>query len=233
MQLAAQLWQLQEADLEIQHKQRRLAEVEKHLGESEIVASTRRELEAHREKLQHWQTRQRDLELEIQGVTDRIRSSNRQLMSGRVHNLKELEGLQASVQALRRRRSALEDDVLEAMLTIDDLTQTVAALEERLAGLEAEWQARQAMLEEEREQLLATLKSLETRRQTLSSEIGPEMLALYEHLRQRKGGRPVARVEGSSCQVCGVSLSIRDIQDARYGDSLVFCSNCERILYAP
>ena len=83
------------------------------------------------------------------------------------------------------------------------------------------------------------LRALQTLLEELSGEredtclyIVDQNLATYEALRPKKGGRPVALLEGSLCRGCLVTLPLSDSQRARSGSGLSFCTHCGRILYA-
>jgi hypothetical protein len=99
-----------------------------HLGEvlrlqtetAELLAARAGAKEAAAE-LQTWQTQQRGLNLELAGVNDKARRSEQRLYSGNVKNPKELTDLQNEIEALGRRRAALEDEIIEAMIMVEDV----------------------------------------------------------------------------------------------------------------
>ena len=50
------------------------------------------------------------------------------------------------------------------------------------------------------------------------------LLAIYDDLRPRRGGRAVARLDGDECSACLVAASPFSLEAARFGDQLVYCS---------
>jgi predicted nucleic acid-binding Zn-ribbon protein len=96
----ADLYRLQGLDSEGDKKRRRLAEVEAALSESEELQQARRAVERAGERVRKWAVKQRDLELEVQGLADKISHDEQRLYSGVIRNPKELEDLQAEVAAL-------------------------------------------------------------------------------------------------------------------------------------
>ena len=135
MSTVADLWALQTTDLAVEAIRSRLAGQEKQKGESpELLAARQTAAEAEGE-LASWREKQRGLDGQMHELSDRIRTAERELMSGRVKNPKELEGMQANVTALKRRRSGLGDEDLEAMLEIERLQ---AEADARLAALVTE-----------------------------------------------------------------------------------------------
>jgi len=229
MTTGANLYRLQCLDSEGDEKQHRLAEVEATLGESEALRQARRALERTQSLIRKWMLRQRDLELEIQGLSDKISRSERRLYSGEVKNPKELTDLQAEVAALRRRRKNLEDDLLEAMIEREEAEATHGRAQEHLDETQTQWSAQQADLLAERERLQERLAEIEQARAKLLPSIEADDLATYQALRRRKGGLAVAQVRDGACGVCGVAVS-PSLEWQLRQEGLGYCSNCERII---
>ena len=227
------LYHLQTIDLEIGNGKRRLEEVKAGLGESEELRQARRALQEAEDELNRWRTTLRDLELETRSLSAKITSVEERLYSGRVTNPKELANLQNEVSYLKRRRGDLEDRQLEAMVEVEEHEAEVDSKKASLAQIEAEWSQTQERLTEERSELEERLAHLmKKERVEVKEMIGAEDLALYGELRSRKGGRAVALLKGEVCQACRVTLPTSRVQQARSGNSLSFCSSCQRILYA-
>ena len=142
----ANLYRLQCLDSEGDAKQHRMDEIEAALGESEAMQQARQAVKKAETLIKKWTLRQRDLELKVEGLSDKITRSEQRLYSGTVKNPKELEDLQAEAAALRRQRRKLEDDLLEAMIEREEAETTHAQAQDRLSEIRAEWSARQADL---------------------------------------------------------------------------------------
>ena len=232
MNRSHQLYRLQTIDLEISDGKRRLEEVEAGLGESEELRQARRALQKAEDELNRWRTTLRDLELETKSLTAKITSVEERLYSGRISNPKELANLQDEVSYLKRRRGELEDRQIEAMVEVEEHEAEVDSKKASLAQIEADWTQTQKQLTEERSELGERLAHLKKERVKLESTIGAEDLALYGDLCSRKGGQAVALLKGEVCQTCRMTLPTSQVQQVRSGDSLSFCSSCQRILYA-
>ncbi len=230
MKPAHLLYSLQQLDLEMASHTARLQEIEAILASDQALVDARTALDAARKRLLQAQVRQRDLELEAQKLASELHATEAQLYSGRVRNPKELEGLEKKVQNLKKRRAALDDQVLEALLASEEAVAAAQEAEAALKRLEAERDAMCKALVQEREDLRARLESLQRRRETLVAGMPPRDFQAYEVLRARRGSRPVALVQGSACQACGIALPTAVLQRAREGSDLVRCPNCDRIL---
>jgi predicted nucleic acid-binding Zn-ribbon protein len=232
MSKAETLYRLQIIDLEIEERNRRLKEIEASLGESEELRRAQQALQDGEKKLTRQRTRLRDRELDMRSLTSKIASVEDRLYSGRIKNPKELANLQGEVQYLKRRRSELEDQVLETMIEVEEGEASVAKQQERLTRLEEDWQQAHARLSAEQSELLNRLSQLKANRAALQRTIQAADLALYQDLRRRRGGQAVALLEGELCHGCGVTLPTSQAQQARQGEPLTLCSSCDRILYA-
>lgn len=224
-----QLYRLQQIDTEIRQKKQRLGEVLRAQKEQEALLAARRRSETAATELNQWQMRHRDLNLELSSLDNKARSSENRLYSGNVRNPKELEDLQKEVESLGRRRSDLEDDILEAMIMVEEAQAEKTAADEALAELEAEWEQRVAGLKSEQNELALRLNTLNQLRQKQVALISPELLSEYEQLRQRRGGLAVAALRGNECQGCQLTVSANKVKDAAEG-KLVYCGSCGRIL---
>jgi len=224
-----QLYRLQQIDMEIREKKQQLGKVLRAQKESEALLAARRRAETAAAELQQWQIRHRDLSLELSSLDNKARSSENRLYSGNVRNPKELEDLQKEIESLSRRRSLLEDDVLEAMIMIEETQAEKAAADEALAGIEGEWKHRVAGLKVEQNELALRLNTLNGLRQKQVAMISPDILAEYDQLSQRRGGVAIAVLRGNECQGCQLTVSANKVKDAVEG-KLVYCGSCGRIL---
>ena len=231
MTTVAELFALQETDLAIDSLRQRLEDVIARLQEPQDLVELRQEVARRRKELQEMRHRQRELEWEAEDARRKAKAVEDKLYGGSVRNPKELQDLQADLEALKRQLSRREDAALEAMLQADEEEAALREREALLARREEEWRAERAALESQRADLEAEVAELERRRDGQASRISGGALRLYQELRSRRQGRAVARVERGLCGGCRISLPTSLIQQARSGNSLVQCMSCERILY--
>jgi len=231
MSKAETLYRLQTIDLEIEERSRRLKEVKASLKGNEELQQVQQALQGGEKKLSRQRTKLHDRELEMRSLTNKIASVEDRLYSGHIKNPKELANLQEEIRYLKRKKGELEDQVLETMIEVEESEASVTEQRERLTRLEEDWQATQARLSAEQNELINRLSQLKTKRAKLQRSIEAGDLALYEDLRLRRAGRAVALLEGELCLGCRVTLPTSKAQQARQREDLTLCSSCERILY--
>ena len=230
MNPALQLYQLQELELEARSAGRRLQAIAAALADDAEMQAAQDRCQAARDALKPLRARLRDLELETAGNEEKIRNTGQQLYSGAVKSPREMQDMQLEVAALTRRNGDLETWTLETMLSVEEAEGQLAEAESALAEVIDRRGDEHSRLLQEQETLKSSLPRLEARRQEAFSQIAPELQKQYVALKPRKGGQPVARMEGNSCALCGVSQTLTAEREVRHGRKLVTCANCGRIL---
>jgi predicted nucleic acid-binding Zn-ribbon protein len=224
------LLDLQAIDSKIDQLSRRLAEVKAAQRETdELIAARQAAQEAERTAVQRRSARQ-DLELADATVDDKIIQAEKRLYSGLVKNPKELLDLQNDISSLKRQKAALDDQLLDAMLALeeaeDTLTRHVAACDQ----IEAAWKTSQSDLNAERTQLETELAQQSKEQVAARAQLDQTDLVLYDQLRRRKGGVAVVEINGNTCSGCGVRVTAAVLQQLGHADQFTRCGNCERIL---
>ncbi len=230
MNIAQQLYQLQELDLDHDKHQQRLKEIQAQLGESEALRAARAQVTQLETELGHERARQRDLELEIRSLEAKLASDEERLYSGRVINPKELTDLQKESVALRKHHGILDEKLLVVMLAVEENESALRQALQASAELQASWDAQQRGLQQEQTELRAELAQLDQVRAHHVGELPPSNLAQYESLRRDKDGVALALIEDGFCGRCGVEVSERKLNQIILDESLIFCGNCGRIL---
>ncbi len=229
MNVAKQLYELQEVDLALEAQELTLRKVASQLGESQAVLSTRSRLASESQRREELGHTQQSLEWEIDGISSKITKAEEELYSGRINNPKELANLQHELEILKSKRNELEDRTIEVMEQVERAIAGVETLENELKMLEAEWQAQQGKLEADKVHLEAELASLRQKREVVAAQLDSEAVDFYGELKKQRA-TAVARVEQGVCRGCRISLSNAELQRVRGGD-LIQCSSCGRILF--
>jgi predicted nucleic acid-binding Zn-ribbon protein len=176
--------------------------------------------------------RQKRLEDELAGVEEKIAEVDAQLYSGTVTSPRELQALQADVESLKRHRSSLEDELLEAMAEAEPLDADAGKLLERRRELEHEIEGLQAAVDEASGGIGTELAEEEAARDKSAAALPSQLLSLYESLRQKLGGVGAARLESGACGGCHMKLPAIELDAIKHQapEVIVRCDQCGRIL---
>jgi len=225
------LARLNELDLIVDSLKARLTEISEALREPALIVAARHALKGAERELARCGAVQRDLELKQGEIQAKLTIAEARLYSGEVRNPKELGSAEKDVQQLRRQLDQVEDQLLEALVCTETAMKACDEQKAVVARLKAEWEARQAALLSEQAQLRARLPVELARQAAARQSVPPALLPGYDNLRARRGGRAVAKLDGDECGVCLVAVPPSQLEAARYGDDLVYCSNCGRLLW--
>ena len=223
------LLRLQGIDTEIREKKQRLRDVLQAQKGGQELDEVRQRHERSGEALQEAQMRQKALEFELNQISNKRRDSEQRLYSGKVQNPKELADLQHEIDSLARRRSGVEDELLEAMLEVESAQEEDESASEQLDEMEAIWGRQQTALAREQDELATRLNALLAAREEQLVRVDPKNLVAYESTRSKRGGVAMAVVKDGLCQMCGVRVSSNKVSAAHDG-RLVRCGSCDRIL---
>jgi len=210
-----------------------------HLPEAAEIAAlqaTRRELDAQardarivRDDLEL--TRQK-ADADVEAVKARRKRDQDRIDQGVITNPKDLEHLQSELANLERRIGVLEDEELAVMEELETAQNTLSEaeaklqeLDERLAALTESRDAKAAALDEE-------LAKVAAGRPGLVADMPADLLALYDRLREQKGGVGAAELRARQCGGCMLTLDSAEVSRIRAlpSDEVVRCEECARIM---
>jgi predicted nucleic acid-binding Zn-ribbon protein len=152
--------------------------------------------------------------------------------AGSVSDPKALERMLGEVDSLNRRISSLEDAEIEVM---ERLETAQGALEERTAELgrvDEELAKVEAARDQKAGDLHGQLGSVADERKLTASGVPDDLIALYEKLREQKGGVGAAALRAKQCGGCRLTLDAAVLGEIarRPADDVVRCEECSRIL---
>jgi predicted nucleic acid-binding Zn-ribbon protein len=171
-------------------------------------------------------------ESEIDGVRQR-EDRDRSLLQS-VADSKQLSELQHELETLQRRQSKLEDSLIEVMEHREQLQNQQAAEAALIEGLQSDLAATQQALATTLADIDHHRRVHSTRRDELTAELTPDLLALYE--RQRSGGGPGAGLlQGGRCGACRIEIDRGELAriSAAADDEVLRCPECSAILLRP
>ncbi len=224
------LTELYAIDMRIDGSSRAQRQAEAHLADDAEVVAAQQAVDVTTQQVHELRARLRSLELEVDGLGDKIKGVDTRLYDGRVSSPKELRGLEQDEVMLKRRKSEVEDRMLELMAQLETAEAALTAQRTTLDRISADRSASTARDRNAIEELGSEADKLKHAREQLSAQIAPGDLATYESLRRDKKGRALARMKGAACEACGYALPSGLASRVRMGQELSFCVNCGRIL---
>ncbi len=197
-------------------------EIRARQGERDAVQAQRDEVHAE----------ERRLDDEARSIAAHATDVDKKLYSGTVSSPRELQAMQADVEMLRRQQSELEDEELEVMEQREAFDAQLAALDTTMADLESDVQRlRDAIAATERE-IDEEIAQEEAARAEAAAPVDDALLRDYEKRRTQNKGAGAARLVGTTCQACHLTIPSTEAERIRRaaGNEVAYCDNCGAIL---
>jgi predicted nucleic acid-binding Zn-ribbon protein len=205
------------------------AELEARAAEARARTSEREEVRAQHAVVQ---AAERKLDDEARTIGSHADEVDKKLYSGTVVSPRELQAMQADVEMLRKRRSELEDQELEVMEQREALDGELATLDGAIAALESDALSLADLIARTEAEIDAEIADETAARATLTAPVAPGLLADYEKRRVQNKGAGAARLVGTTCQACHLTIPSTEAEAIRRaaGATIAYCDNCGAIL---
>jgi len=224
------LVKLQEAETEIVRLQAVLEKVEKEKFKlSSRLKQFEKALEQNKEELDRAKAACRDSEHEIQIVDDRIIKSNEHLRM--VKTNKEYQVLLREVDDNKKRKDALETELLEFMDEKEKSTSIVSESKKEYGLLEQQITAQQAEVEKKCINDKESLEQYLAQQKDIGKSLDPSLMERFRKISKMNNGEAVTGVDNGVCLGCFMNIPPQLFIEVQRGTSLISCPQCSRILY--
>lgn len=213
----------------------RSSEIERIKNNKELV-STRDEFEKVREKFDKvngeyisLEGRRKKLEDTVGMQNEKIKNNESKLFSGTITSTKELENYQQEVIFLKQKNSEMEDQILELMIELEEISERVKLAQVEKDKAEAGVNRIKSELNEKTEVLKNIVEGLKKRREDVTSKVPSDYLKKYNELKGKKGGIAVAVLKDNFCNVCNMQIPAIAAEEIEDIDEIYRCPLCGRM----
>ena len=170
-------------------------------------------------------------ERDVDQVRTRIDRDRARLDAGQVGAARELASLQSEIESLRRRQGDLEEVVLELMERREELVSRRDELIAERDSLGSQTAAVTARRDAAVREIEEQAGKASDQRASVAAEVPPDLLGLYERIRDSRGVGAAA-LRAGRCEGCHLTLNTVDLNQIRASapDEVVRCEECRRIL---
>lgn len=227
------IWALENHNNELEELQTSLKTLKK-ATELNSLKENLENLEARlisiREEYEGTKKRIRTSELVLRDYDFTIRGMDKELYSGEIADIKELEHLSREKNTLVDQWEELETELLELMEVEEKLDKEIGRLEWSFTDIEGELISLEKRSEEEERSLIKAIEEKNNKILDSSNLIPQKDLDIYTGIRGTKL-RAIVAVENNICTGCNMRIPTYMSKEIR--DKLDFqrCDNCGRILY--
>ncbi|PIE71608.1 MAG: nucleotide-binding protein [Deltaproteobacteria bacterium] len=173
--------------------------------------------------------RQKLLEQEIQTCDARIEKSDVSLRL--VTTNKEYQTLLREIDDNRKRKSAMEEELLVLMESTEGMEAEVKAARNRLAQSQSQVAAEKETILSDSVEDREDLEAIEVDKAQIAGRLKPKLKEWFERLSKSTGGIVVVPVAKGVCQGCFMSIPAQLSNELCRNDGLKTCPHCHRIIY--
>ncbi len=170
-----------------------------------------------------------ELEAAVKSLEDKERQLK--LKMPEIRSNDEYSALLREMDATKRERDKAEDKGLKAMERLEALEGELPPLEEAYKEGEKGVAAERQALKAEQEKISAELLARQKERQELQGKMNAGWFRKYTHIAAQRNGLAVVAVKSGTCQGCFIGVRPKLVQDLHYGEEVVSCEGCQRVLY--
>lgn len=185
------------------------------------------------ERLEAARREQRQVEGEIDALSQRLDEERTRLYEGSLSTAREIQAAEAEIASTTRRRAEHEDQMLEVMERVEELEGRHAELREVRAALAGRIAEATAARDAAAQDLIARIAEAQVRRDPIAAALPADLLARYEEAARRSGGTGVGVLEANACSACRITFPMSEINAYLTGPPLTTCSQCRRLLIVP
>jgi len=226
----ATLVKLQEAETQIVRLKEVLHEVEqKKIKLGSRLKQFAAALKENTEELETLKRNCLDSEAEIKIVDARIVKSNETLRN--VSTNKEYQVLLREVDDNKKRKDALETELLQIM---EEREKSQAIVDESIKEyqqLEEQVKAEQDRIEEQTAKDRKLLSEYLHSQEEIGASLDPKLLDRFKRISKMNQGSAVAMVQDQVCLGCFMNVPPQLYIEVQRANELIFCPQCSRILY--
>ncbi|HEX5586871.1 MAG TPA: C4-type zinc ribbon domain-containing protein [Acidimicrobiia bacterium] len=169
---------------------------------------------------------------EARSLEAKAKEVEARMYSGEISSPRELQAMQADVEQLQRHQRDVENRELEVMEQREPLDAELVTLAQQQSTVAAELDSLHASLADAEHVIDDEMRVERDAREVLTDGLDPTLVAAYEKRRETAQGVGAARLVGTTCQGCHLSIpaiEAEQIKKAPEG-SIAYCDNCGCIL---
>ncbi len=205
-----------------------------------LIAHEKKQLEEARARLAAAEKKVKDAhmaadrkELDVRTKEEAIKKLDGQLNAATSN--KVYSELLLNIRSARADIEKLEDAILGMMDEAESLVADVERVRIEVRNAEDEYREAEKAFQEQSREVEGRLAQRQGMRDVLAREVDPEVLALYDRVREARKGIGISTVtvdaEGSHfCNACQMTVTIQEIAVAMAASQIVQCRSCNRIL---
>lgn len=175
---------------------------------------------------------QEKIDGDVEQVKARRTRDQQRMDQGLITNPKDLARMNDEMASLQRRISTLEDEEIEVMERLEEANAGLERLEQEASATQRRLGDLAEVRDREFGEIDGLLAGVAEQRTGAVDGLPADLLALYDRLRESKGGIGAAALRQRQCGGCRLTLDNAELATikAAADDQVIRCEECQRIL---
>lgn len=175
---------------------------------------------------------QEKIDGDVEQVKARRTRDQQRMDQGLITNPKDLARMNDEMASLQRRISTLEDEEIEVMERLEEANAGLERLEQEASATQRRLGDLAEVRDREFGEIDGLLAGVAEQRTGAVDGLPADLLALYDRLRESKGGVGAAALRQRQCGGCRLTLDNAELATikAAADDQVIRCEECQRIL---
>lgn len=189
-----------------------MPELAEHAAAAQAAAEAGAARDQTAERLREADRETSRVEGELQLAEQTLRERERRLFAGGM-GARETENMRMEVDSLRRQNSTMEDELLELLERREKTAEAAADAEAAAEDTERVERSLAETIRSKQSEIDVRLAAQDARRDEIAPLVLPDLMELYEELRERRGGVVVGALKGRSCGACHMEMSMAEYEE--------------------
>lgn len=222
------LQELQKIDLEIDRLEYNKNTYPKHIEQlNETLNTEKKKVEVKRQSLLDLEKKKKSLELDLADQEGKVKKSEEKMMA--VKSNEEYQAMKREIEGTRQENGLIEEQILEVMLQIDDVKNSLNQFEAETAKRSQSVSQEIQKVQNDLSHIDEALTEKNKLRQGKVQELSSDTLSVYQRIRTKES-LAVSELIRGKCVGCSMTLPPQLYNQVQKGDAIHFCPNCLRIL---
>jgi len=221
---------LQKVELHIFKAISGLSELPREIEEIDsIIQARKHSLEVADEELADLNGRKEPLEVELKENQSILDAADARIK--KIKTNKEFLALQREIDIAKKRKSDLEEQILQIMEKIEARTKERERISKSFESDRVVLDEKKEVLLNKQRDLQAIIDKLKGQLDDLRVKVDRALLSRYDRIKEKRNGLVVVECVDGVCMGCHIHIQPQLYNDLVKGEKMISCPACQRILY--
>jgi predicted nucleic acid-binding Zn-ribbon protein len=194
-----------------------------------IIQARKHSLEVADEEIAELNGRKEPLEVELKENQSILDAADARIK--KIKTNKEFLALQREIDIAKKRKSDLEEQILQIMEKIEARTKERDRISKTFENDRVVLDDKKEVLLSKQRELQAIIDKLKGQLDALRVKVDRALLSRYDRIKEKRNGLVVVECMDGVCMGCHIHIQPQLYNELVRGDKMISCPACQRILY--